>query len=80
MAANTIQRHSLGAVSVGAFIDDDGDGGFAGNLLRTAGSVAVKNITDVTVFGRAVALAPFWFYIRTSPGVAEGAFEAVTLV
>ena len=48
--------------------------------MRAAGSVAVKNITDIAVFGRTVALTPFGFYIRAGPGVAEGAFEAVAQV
>ena len=51
----------MGTITVRAFIDNNSDGGFAGNILRAAGSVAIQNIADVAVFGRAVALAPFGF-------------------
>ena len=68
----------MGTITVGTFVDDNGDGGFVGNILRAAGSVAVQNITDIAIFGRSVALAPFGFGFFTStifliPFVAAGA-------
>ena len=49
--------------------------------MRAAGSVAIQNIANVAVFGRAVAFAPFGFEdFFAGPGVAEGAFEAVAPV
>ena len=45
--------------------------------MRAAGSVAIQNITNVAVFGRAVAFAPFgfgFFFANTVfPFIAAGA-------